>query len=567
MGNKKLITIAMSLFLAASALAGCSGGNNSKNSNEQPPASQDPANSEQQASVEPVTFTYFNFQSRGKDVMASDTTIGKKLQEQTGVDWKMEFLVGEEDTKAGVMIASGDYPDVIAPEGQIDKLLDAEAFQPLDDLIEQYGPNIKRVYGPYFDKFRQADGKMYFLPFSANQGYIGDPNISQGAFWMQRSVLKEFGYPKVKTLDEYFDLIRQYQEKYPQVEGKDTIGFAVFAPSDTFYNIQNAAFHLAGYPNDGGAYIDMETHEAKLVAGTDDMQKPWIQQLNQLYSEGLFDAESFTANKDQFMAKVTSGRLLGYFAYNWQIGEATNNLKAAGIDEMRYAPLPVVYNENIKDQYVDPPAFVNNRGVGISVDAKDPVRIIQYFDNLLKEENQVLVQWGEKDVTYSVDENGRFFLTPEQKTNRDDTNFKLSYGFQYFEYGWPRYGNNSVFADGNSYGVGNQPEVAAAGFTDGDKTILEAYGASTFAGYFSDPDDRPWYPAWSINLGQGTPEQIFTQKSDDLQKKYLPKMIMESPASFEKTWEEYINELNKLDKATYEKTVTEMVKNRIAGKW
>lgn len=565
MGKKKLITIAMSLFIAASAMAGCSG-NSNKNTNE-PTASQAPANGEEPASVEPATFTYFNFQSRGKDVMASDTTIGKILQEQTGVDWKMEYLVGEEDTKAGVMIASGEYPDVIAPEGQIDKLLDAGAFQPLDDLIEQYGPNIKRVYGPYFDKFRQADGKMYFLPYAANQGYIGDPNISQGAFWMQRSVLKEFGYPKVKTLDQYFDLIRQYKEKHPQVDGKDTIGFAVFAPSDTFYNIQNAAVHLAGYPNDGGVFVDMQTHEAKVVAGTDEIQKPWIQSLNKLYAEGLFDAESFTANKDQFMAKVTSGRLLGYFAYNWQIGEATNNLKTAGIDEMRYAPLPVVINENVKDQYVDPPSFVNNRGIGISVDAKDPVRIIQYFDKLLEEENQILVQWGEKDVTYSVDEKGRFYMTPEQQANRDDTNFKLSYGFQYFEYGWPRYGSNSLLADGNSYGVGNQPEVAASGFTDGDKTLLKAYEATTFSDYFSDPDDRPWYPAWSINLGQGTPEQIFTTKSDDLQKKYLPKMIMEAPDKFEATWAEYMKEFNKLDKATYEKTMNEMIQNRIAGKW
>ncbi|RIX50747.1 ABC transporter substrate-binding protein [Paenibacillus nanensis] len=565
MGKKKLVTIAMSLFIAASALAGCSGGNSNKNN--ETSASQAPASSDQPASVEPVTFTYFNFQSRGKDVMASETTIGKILQEQTGVDWKMEYLVGEEDTKAGVMIASGDYPDVIAPEGQIDKLLDAGAFMPLDDLIEQYGPNIKRVYGPYFDKFRQADGKIYFLPYSADQGYIGDPNISQGAFWMQRSVLKEFGYPKVKTLDQYFDLIRQYKEKHPQVEGKDTIGFAVFAPSDTFYNIQNAAVHLAGYPNDGGVYVNMDTHEAKVVAGTDDIQKPWMKALNEIYAEGLFDAESFTMNKDQFMAKVTSGRLLGYFAYNWQIGEATNNLKTAGIDEKRYAPLPVVFNENIKDQYVDPPSFVNNRGVGISVDAKDPVRIIQYFDNLLKEENQILVQWGEKDVTYSVDEKGRYFMTEEQQKNRDDTNFKLSYGFQYFEYGWPRYGSNSLLADGNSYGVGNQPEVAASGFTDGDKELLAAYDAATFSDYFSDPDDRPWYPAWSINLGQGTPEQIFTTKSDDLQKKYLPKMIMEAPDKFEATWAEYMKEFNKLDKATYEKTMNEMIQNRIAGKW
>lgn len=114
-----------------------------------------------------------------KDTLASETTIGKVLQEQTGVDWKLEYLVGDSATKAGVMIASGDYPDVISSSGEMSKLLDAGAYIPLDDLIEEYGPNIKRVYGPYFDKMKNAeDGKIYALPYTANQGeYSGSPNV------------------------------------------------------------------------------------------------------------------------------------------------------------------------------------------------------------------------------------------------------------------------------------------------------------------------------------------------------------------------------------------------------
>ena len=514
----------------------------------------------------PVTFTYYSFNT-GKDVMASETTIGKELQQQTGVDFKIEYLVGDIKTKSGVMIASGDYPDVIVPEGEIDKLLDAGAFIPLDELIEEHGPNIKRVYGPYMDKFRQADGKIYHLPFSANQGYIGEPNISQGAFWIQRSVLKEFGYPKIKTLDEYFDLIKRYKDKYPQVDGKDTIGFVSFAGvADSFFTLTNPAMHLAGYPNDGDVIVDMETHEAKVYQATD-LEKRWIKKLNEINAQGLFDSESFVMNKDQYLAKLTSGRVLGYFNYAWQVGDATNNLKLAGIDEKRYAPLPIVFDADIKDQYLDPPAFVNNRGIGISVKAKDPVRIIQYFDNLLKEENQILVQWGIKDETYSVDENGRFYLNDEQKLKRDDPEFKRSFGFQYFEYAWPRYGNNSVLADGNAYGVGNQPEVAYAGYTEGDKKILDAYGVKTFAEYFSKPDERPWYPAWSINKGQNTPEQLFVQKASDLQKKYLPKLILSDPSEFESLWTEYVNEFAKLDAKSYEAFVTKVVKDRVAGKW
>ncbi|ANY67568.1 ABC transporter substrate-binding protein [Paenibacillus sp. BIHB 4019] len=569
MVKKKLWTMGLAATLSV-ALIGCSSNSNSGNSGNAGNAgktSSSPASSSEAAGEqEPVTFTYYGF-AANKDTLASDTVIGKELQKQTGVDFKMEFIVGDVKTKSGVMIASGDYPDVIVPDGEIDKLMDAGAFIPLDDLIEKYGPNIKRVYGPYMDKFKQADGKIYHLPFSADQGYIGDPGISQGAFWMQRSVLKEFGYPKIKTLDEYFDLIKQYQEKHPQVDGKDTVGFVIFAGvADNFFTLTNPSMHLAGYPNDGGVLVDMATHEAKTYQASE-YEKRWIQKLNEVNAEGLFDPESFTANKDQYLAKLTSGRVLGYFNYGWQVGDATNNLKKAGIDEKRYTPLPIVFDQNTKDQYVDPPAFVNNRGIGISINAKDPVRIIQYFDNMLKEENQILVQWGIKDQNYSVDANGRFIMNEQQISERNDTEFTREFGWSYFQYNWPRYGNNSLLADGNSYAVGNQPEVAYAGYTDGDKAILDAYGVKTFAEMFAKPDERPWYPAWSINKGQGTPEQIFEQKSSDIAKKYLPKLVLADPAQFDSIWSEYTAEFGKLDSASYESFITNIVKERVAGNW
>lgn len=543
-------------------LTACGNNNNGSTTNNSSTGSANAG----EVSTEEKTFTYFSFSST-KDVVASETTIGKLLKEQTGVDWKMEFAVGDTATKSGVMIASGEYPDVISPDGEIDKLLDAEAFIPLNDLIEQYGPNIKRVYGDYFDMMKAEDGNIYILPYSADQGFISDPNVGQGAFWIQRRVLEEYGYPQLESLDEYFNLIAEYKAKYPTIDGKDTIGFITFAgQQDNFFTITNAAMHLAGYPNDGSVTVDMNTHEAKVYAATEAVEKPWLQALNRINNAGLLDPETFTANRDQYLAKLTSGRVLGYFNYGWQVGEATNALRN-GEDGLRYMPLPITYSADIVDQYIDPPSFINNRGLGISVSAKDPVRIIKYIDNLLTEENQVLVQWGEQGVTYEVDENGRFYMTDEQIVNRNDNEFKMKYGFQYFEYNWPRYGNSSLLADGNAYAVGNQPEVAQASFTEGDKKILEAYGQTTFTSIFADPADRPWYPAWSINREQGSPEQIFEQKATDLQTKYYPKLVFAKESEFEKVWSEYTTEFNKLDIAGYEAFVTKKVQDRVNGIW
>ena len=563
MTNRKWLKTGLAVVMASVMLITGCGSNNSNNGNNGGTSTNTGSNAVEDNS--PVTYTYFSFAS-GKDVLASETVIGKKLQEQTNVDWKMEFAIGDVATKSGVMIAGGDYPDIISPDGEIEKLLDAEAFIPLNDLIEEHGPNIKRVYGDYYDMMKADDGNIYILPYSANIGYVSEPDVGQGAFWIQRRVLKEFNYPQIDTLEEYFNLIEQYEAKYPSVDGKDTIGFMTYAGvADNFFTITNAAMHLAGYPNDGGVVVDMDTHEAKVYAATD-IEKQWVQSLNVLNNKGLLDPETFTANRDQYLAKITSGRVLGYFNYGWQVGEATNVLKE-GDDDYRYVPLPITYSADIADQYLDAPSFINNRGMGISVSTKDPVRIIKYFDNLLKEENQILVQWGEQGVTYEVDENGRYYMTDEQISQRNDNEFKRSYGFQYFEYNWPRYGSLSELSNGNAYAVGSQPEVASASHTDGDKLILEKYGVKVFSELFTEPAERPWYPAWSITKEQGSPEQVFEQKSSDLQQKYYPKLVFAKPAEFESVWNEYVAEFNKLDVAGYESFVTKKVQERVAGIW
>ncbi|MGV2787591.1 ABC transporter substrate-binding protein, partial [Clostridium perfringens] len=162
----------------------------------------------------------------------------------------------------------------------------------------------------------------------------------------------------------YLGLIRDYVKKHPE---KGLTGYLALTTQDKFFALTNAPMHLAGYPNDGGIIIDMETHVANDYAD-DDITKRYLQELNKLNAEGLFDKSSFVDNYDQYLAKLTSGKVLGFFDHRWQVGQAMNNLREtankSGDDDLEYMALPIVYDENTKDQYLDPPSFVNNRGVG-----------------------------------------------------------------------------------------------------------------------------------------------------------------------------------------------------------
>lgn len=556
---------AMLVLVLALVVTGCSGngGNNGGNTNNGTGTPTATNEGGEEKPLDKVTFTYFNGAGAAKDINTNETTIGKILEDQTGVNFKIENLVGDLNTKIGTMVASRKYPDVLIPDAAIDEVLGAGGFIDLTDLIEEHGPNIKRVYGPYFEQMKAADGAIYFLPFSNVQGeYVPDPNINQGAFWIQRRVLKEAGYPKVETLDQYFQLIRDYVKNHPE---EDLTGFITLTHDWRFFATTNPPMHLAGYPNDGEVIVDMETFEAKVYAHNEDTKR-YLKALNELNAEGLFDKASFIDNYDQYLAKLTSGKVLGMFDYGWQIGNAQNVLKDAAKadpaqDDFVYFPLPVTFDGQ-KDQYLDPPAFVKNRGVGITISAQDPARIIQYFDNLLKEENQILKSWGIQGETYEIDENGRFYRTEEQILKIDEA-FRETFGFKYYDWNWPQYGTNSTLSDGNAFAPGLQPEVFQMSLTEADKTILDAYGVRTYAELFDAPDDRPWFPAWGIAKEQGSPEQIYETKKTELTRKYFPKLVLEEPGKFESNWEEYINEFNKLDTAGYEAFVTTEVKKLI----
>jgi len=551
--KNKLLILLFSLTMVIS-MAGC------KSKEADTPASSNNNNKNAEVDTSPVTFTYFNAAAPKKDTDTKNTKIGKILEEQTGVNFKMEHIVGDINTKIGVMIASGQYPDVLVPDVAVDKVLDAGAFIPLSEMIEEHAPNIKKLYEPYWEQMKNKDGEIYFLPFGASQGFLPDPNIGQGAFWIQRGVLKEFGYPNIKTLDEYFDLIEKYAEKHPKVDGMDTIGFTLLTDDWRFFVTTNPPMHLAGYPNDGEVIVDMETHEAKIY-GNGEYTKRWLKKLNEINAAGLFDKEAFVANYDEYLSKLTTGRILGFFDYGWQIGQAERALKEAGDDDKRYIALPIVFDKDIKDQYIDPPSFVANRGIGITTSAKDPVRVLKYFDNMLKEENQKLISWGIEGETFEIDDNNRYYRTDEQLEKTSNQEFREEFGFAYFDWYWPS--GNGLFSDGNAWDSGRQPEVARANYTEGDKLILEKYDAEVFADLFAEPDERPWFPAWSAEIEQGSPAQIYVQRKEDLQRKYYPMLVLESSPNFEGMWDEYVGEYNKLDIDAYEKTMTDIVKQRI----
>jgi len=556
-----LVAITAAVMVFALVLTACSGKKESSQPSASPSASAGGQSTSggQSGNQDKVTFTMFVAVQGEKDVNTNETVIGKILEERTGVNIKIEHLVGDLQTKIGTMVAGKDYPDILVPDDGIETVIKAGGFIDLTPYIDndKY-PNIKKIFAPYKNLMTWDDGKIYIFPFSVVvNDFVGDPNINQGAFWIQRRVLEWANFPKIKTVDQYFQLIEDFVNAHPD---EDLIGFITLTDGWRFFATTNVPNHLAGYPNDGEVMVDMNTYEAKIYAGTE-WDKRWWKKLNELNAKGLFYKASFTDNYDQYIANLTSHRVLGFFDYGWQVGNATVVLNDAARadpsqDGYRYFPLPVVFDENIKDQYLDPIGFVANRGLGITVNAKDPERIIAFIDYMLEEETQKLLKWGVEGETYLVDNNGRMYRTKEM-IDKMDQKFREDYGLTVFDWDWPHWGSNSTFSDGNAVSPDYQPEVFQESLTDADKRFLSAYGVKTYAELFSDPDPRPWFPAWGIP--RDSERELFEALKADVQREYLPKLVLSKPEDFENIWNQYVAALNRLDIAGYENWYTEKI--------
>ena len=219
---------------------------------------------------DPITYTFF-VRDPGT-APSDDNPVIKRIQELTGVTLKFEYLVGDLDQKLGVMVAGGDYPDVIFAGDAAVKLMDAGAFIPLEDEIPKY-PNLNAMYKDVMKYLTYGDGHVYNMEIYGthrNDVTKNGPAFECGiGFYIQKDVLVEAGYPRIRTLDEYFQVIEDYKEKHPEIDGVKTTGFEILGDGWRNWALINPVQNLLGAGNDGSIFVDPDTLETSFFQISD----------------------------------------------------------------------------------------------------------------------------------------------------------------------------------------------------------------------------------------------------------------------------------------------------------
>lgn len=464
-----------------------------------------------------------------------------KLAELYGAKIKETWLTGQTAEEAiGVMVAAGEYPDMIEASDGYQMMVDAGALIPIDKYWDKY-PNIKNYLSEAeWNMCRKEDGHIYAIP---QFGIVNERDTSTlvngEAWWIQTRVLKWAGYPEVVTIDDYFKLIGDYAAANPtHVDGTSVIPFTILCEDWRYYCLENPPFFLAGYPNDGSVIVEPDT--ATVVDyNTIPIAKQYFQKLNEEYKNGIVDPESFTQSYDEYISKISTGRILGFVDQFWNFGfTAMDAIKAANLEGCTYVPLGIVANDGIVEQYNNEPALDVSGGFSITTSCKDIDGAMKLVNDLLSEEAQTIRFWGLKDVDYKVDADGLFYRTPEMRTMAVDANYKADNLCPYAYL--PQYEGMSL--DGiNAWRPANQPSEFFEDLAPEVKECLEAYGAKTYVEMLNPTKpNKPWFPMWSYSndLTTETEAGLVWVTMGEVKHEYLPKVVIAD--DFEAAWDEYM---------------------------
>ncbi len=571
-GKKWKILGAWLMVLAmACSIAACGGnGGNDASTDALPGATDSPggdsAPAAEQNDASPITFTFFS-EDPSPNWNNMQDEIGKAITAKTGVTLDVEFAVGDPVQKVALIAASNHYPDLISAKGDLNKMVDAGAMIDLAPLIDQYGPHIKQVYGDYMKRLRYSadDHAIYALPTYAGVDQVNF--VAGGGFELQHAVLKEQGYPDIRTVQDFENAIKTYKEKHPTIDGKPTIGLSLNADDwHMFISVTNPAFFTTGGSDDGEFYIDQKTYEATYHFLRPE-EKQYFQWLNHMNAIGLLDQESFVQKYDQYKAKVATGRVLGLIDQDWDYQDGEKALKSAGQYDRTYAHFPVTLTAEYKDHSFQPTGFMAGFGVGITKDCKDPVRAIRFLDYLATEEAQIMINYGIEGQEYVMQDGKR--VIPQDVNDRklnDWANFQKQTGIGLYTLFGPHFGDGVKDSTGN-YFTTRFPEQVMTDYSDVEKETLSHYDATMWKDLFPKEEEfpvKPWGAAWNITVPTDSETAVLQKKMQDITWAYIPKAILAKPEKFDMVWEEYMKKLKDAGVDRMNTEYTKLVQDRVA---
>ncbi|GLX71165.1 extracellular solute-binding protein [Paenibacillus glycanilyticus] len=403
--RKSVLALSLALTLSLGALSACSGNNNGGNANSEASSTTNSQTNNASktepsppADAKPVDISMWAELNGNAAAVVSnlnEVAAVKEWGKRTNVNFTFNHPAAGSNDAFGVMLASGDLPDVIFQNwnwipGGLPKMFTDGSVIKLNDLIDQYAPNLKKMLddNPEVAKQLKADnGDIYAIPH-LRAGEHGKYKTFSGLI-IRQDWLDELHLQKPETIAEWENVLKTFKEKKgvtPYTLSKDQI---------------------VGYNDFLGAYglnIDFYVDNGKVKYGSiEPAFKDYLSTFKKWYDEGLIDHDFATNDSKTKDAIITSGKAGAFFGYiGSSIGVYTPALQQTEPNAKLEAVQFPVLNKGDEPSFVPRSWEWDGFGAAISTSDKNPVETIKALDYLYSPEGQLLKNFGIEGETYNM---------------------------------------------------------------------------------------------------------------------------------------------------------------------
>lgn len=340
---------------------------------------------------------------------AGKTEFAKELAKRTGVD--VEYIhpaAGQDGTALGLLIASGDMPDMIETSwkdynGGGKKNIEEGTIIALNDYIDEYAPNFKKYLEehPEIDKMiKTEDGTYYCFPFIRGDDRL---LISAGPLY-RRDWAQKAGLDAPKNTEDITEILRAYKAagvKKPLSITSGNLG--------TFMN--NFSTKESFYYQDGKVVYGPLTEQYKKAVTT---MREW-------YKEGLLDNNYVSVDDNTIKSQVLNGETgMAYASGGGGLGSWLDTMEAQGkeFDMVGFTNTAVGEVGEDKAMYNVENNYVGYGSVAITTSCENPAAAVAWLDYGYSEEGHMLYNFGIEGVSYE-EKDGEYIFTDLINKNPD----------------------------------------------------------------------------------------------------------------------------------------------------
>ena len=376
---------------------------------------------------------------------AENWLVFQELEDRTGVHFDFQGVPQEDyATRLSTVLATGDFPDLIqimTPEGQVYGR--EGAFEPVNELARKYAPTYYAAINDPFNQYYYADenGDLYTVAFLMDPTMDMGERVLGGLFIdYRKDILEEMGETEPVTWDDWKELWAKVKVAYPDMIPLTTRARVWF---------QMLFIIMTGITPEGvDTFIEDDEHK---YFPTDDRGRWVVEQMAELYADGILDQEFVTLQGTQWSERITAGQAFSMVEGFGRIDWANGLGRELNPDFTFWGAMPPTgpfgFEPKVYGGYLGPGMFVNSPGWGInpkiSESKKEAIMgVVEYMSTPAGSE---LLCWGVEGVTFEIENGKRRYIVDNYV---GDYGVRTSYGV------WPLI--DAVYME--SYDMANRPK-------------------------------------------------------------------------------------------------------------